>query len=202
MLSASSLLPSNSPSIADSGFFLHGFQQAATTEIPFVHWSQRRKEINAELLTPSDPAAALRLVWSQDAVLSMLDTTFVGQLVQYLEFYTITGQQTVIRQGELGDYMLILLSGHVSVDRIQDDGKQVHLAHAQPGDILGEMSLFDSSPRFSSCTSTTDCALAVLKADTLDAMMELDASTAAFLLALFTRKLSIRLRETSARIEP
>ena len=111
-------------------------------------------------------------------------------------------QQTLITQGELGDYMLIQMSGQVSVDRRMPDGRLSHLADTQAGDVLGEMSLFDSSPRFSSCTSSTDCALAVLKADTLDAMMELDASTAAYLLALFARKLSTRLRQTTARIEP
>ena len=122
--------------------------------------------------------------------------------MQYLEFYQVPAGQTIIQQGELGDYMVVLMSGQISVDRQMADGSKIHLADSQPGEVLGEMSLFDSSPRFSSCTSSTDCALAVLKADTLDAMMELDASTAAYLLALFARKLSTRLRQTSARIEP
>ncbi|MEG0921242.1 MAG: cyclic nucleotide-binding domain-containing protein [Comamonas sp.] len=187
---------------AETGFFLHGFHQASSAEIPFVHWSQRRKAIQAQLLTPSDPAAALRMVWAQDTALHLLQSPFIEQLVQYLEFYQVPPQQTIIQQGELGDYMVIVMSGRVSVDRQQADSRLVHLADAQPGEVLGEMSLFDSSPRFSSCTSSTDCALAVLKADTLDAMMELDASTAAYLLALFTRKLSTRLRQMSARIEP
>lgn len=187
---------------ATTGFFLHGFQQASAQSSPFVHWNQRRKSIEAQLLTPSDPATALRLVWSKDAALSQLQSPFVDQLVPYLEFYQVPAQQTLIRQGELGDYMLIVMGGHVSVDLQLPNGSLVHLADAQAGEVLGEMSLFDSSPRFSSCTSSTECALAVPKADTLDAMMELDASTAAYLLALFARKLSTRLRQTSARIEP
>ena len=196
------LPPADDLADAETGFFLHGFQQAASAQHPFVHWSQRRKAIQAQLLAPADPAAALRLVWAQDAALHQLQSPFIDQLVQYLEFYQVPAQQAIIQQGELGDYLLILLSGRVSVDRQLDDGSTQHLADVQPGEVLGEMSLFDSSPRFSSCTSSTDCALAVLKADTLDAMMELDASTAAYLLALFTRKLSTRLRQMSARIEP
>lgn len=196
------LPPADDLADAETGFFLHGFQQAADAQTPFVHWSQRRKAIHAQLLTPSDPAAALRLVWAKDAALHQLQSPFIEQLVQYLEFYQVPAQQAIIQQGELGDYMVIVMSGHVSVDRQVSDGSWQHLADAQPGEVLGEMSLFDSSPRFSSCTSSTDCALAVLKADTLDAMMELDASTAAYLLALFTRKLSTRLRQMSARTEP
>ena len=194
--------PADDLADADTGFFLHGFQQAVSDQHPFVHWSQRRKAIHAQLLAPTDPAAALRLVWAQDAALRQLQSPFIDQLVQYLEFYQVPAQQAIIQQGELGDYLLILMSGRVSVDRQLEDGSCQHLADVQPGEVLGEMSLFDSSPRFSSCTSSTDCALAVLKADTLDAMMELDASTAAYLLALFTRKLSTRLRQMSARIEP
>ncbi|TDS73635.1 cyclic nucleotide-binding domain-containing protein [Comamonas sp. JUb58] len=194
--------PADEPAEADTGFFLHGFQQASTSEAPYVLWSQRRKAINAQLLAPADPATALRMVWAQDAALSLLQSPFIDQMVQYLEFYQVPAEQTLIQQGELGDYMLIVLSGQVRVDRLLASGQTVHLADTHPGEVLGEMSLFDSSPRFSSCTTTTDCALAVLKADTLDAMMELDASTAAYLLALFTRKLSTRLRQTSARIEP
>ena len=34
---------------ADTGFFLHGFQQASTTQAPYVLWSQRRKAIHAQL---------------------------------------------------------------------------------------------------------------------------------------------------------
>lgn len=194
--------PATGTADADTGFFLHGFQQAASDDSPFVHWNQRRKAIHAQLLTPADPATALRLVWGRDAALRQLQSPFIEQLVQYLEFYQVPPRQAVIQQGELGDYMVIVMSGRISVDRQQPDGSTVHLADAQPGEVLGEMSLFDSSPRFSSCTTSADCALAVLKADTLDAMMELDASTAAYLLALFTRKLSTRLRQMSARVEP
>ena len=202
MNSLSFLSPTGDTPDADTGFFLHSFQQASTAEVPYVLWNQRRKTVHAQLLTPADPAAALRMVWAQDAALRQLQSPFIDQLVQYLEFYHVPAGQAVIQQGELGDYMLILMNGHISVDRLQADGSTVHLADSQPGDVLGEMSLFDSSPRFSSCSTTSDCALAVLKADTLDAMMELDASTAAYLLALFARKLSTRLRQMSARIEP
>ena len=196
------LAPVDAMEEAETGFFLHGFQQASAANVPFVHWNQRRKAVHAQLLTPVDPAAALRLVWSQDTSLRHLQSPFIDQLVQYLEFYHVPAQQTLITQGELGDYMLIQMSGQVSVDRRMPDGRLSHLADTQAGDVLGEMSLFDSSPRFSSCFSSTECELAVLKADTLDAMMELDASTAAYLLALFARKLSTRLRQMSARIEP
>ena len=202
MNSQSFLSPTDDTVETETGFFLHGFQQADTSATPFIHWNQRRINVAAQLLTPADPAASLRNVWAADTALRQLQSPFIDQLVQYLEFYYVPARQMLIQQGELGDYMLIVLSGEIAVTRVQADGSHVRLANCQPGEVVGEMSLFDSSPRFSSCFSSTECELAVLKADTLDAMMELDASTAAYLLALFTRKLSTRLRQMSARIEP
>ena len=62
------------------------------------------------------------------------------------------------------------------------------------------MSLLDSGIRFSTCTSLTDCEIAVLSAEAMDEMMAHDAPLAASLIALLARKLSLRLRVVSARL--
>jgi CRP/FNR family cyclic AMP-dependent transcriptional regulator len=77
----------------------------------------------------------------------------------------------VIRQDEYGNFMVVLLTGTIAVDRVQPWGEQLRLAETRPGDILGEMSLLDSGIRFSACTTLTDCEIAVLSADAMDDMM-------------------------------
>ena len=62
------------------------------------------------------------------------------------------------------------------------------------------MSLLDGGPRFSSCTTLTDCEIGVLSAEALDEMMVKDAALAAKLMALLARKLSFRLRAISVRL--
>ena len=88
----------------------------------------------------------------------------------------------------------------IAVDRIQPWGEQLRLAETRPGDILGEMSLLDSGIRFSACTTLNDCDIAVLSADATDEMMVRDPQLAASLVALLSRKLSMRLRAVSARL--
>jgi len=62
------------------------------------------------------------------------------------------------------------------------------------------MSLLDSGIRFSTCTTMTECEIAVLSAQGMDEMMAADPKLAASLITLLARKLSIRLRVVSARL--
>ena len=62
------------------------------------------------------------------------------------------------------------------------------------------MSLLDGGIRFSTCTTLTECEIAVLSAEALDEMMAQDPPLAAALIALLARKLSLRLRVVSSRL--
>lgn len=49
--------------------------------------------------------------------------------------------------GDKGDKVYLLKSGVVKVSKYSDSGKEVILAMVNPGEIFGEMSLIDKSPR-------------------------------------------------------
>jgi CRP/FNR family cyclic AMP-dependent transcriptional regulator len=84
----------------------------------------------------------------------------------------VPANRDVIRQDEYGNFMLVLLSGTIAVDREQPWGETLRLAEtSKPGEILGEMSLLDSGMRFSACTTLTECDVAVLSAEGMDDMM-------------------------------
>lgn len=61
---------------------------------------------------------------------------------------------TLVRQGEPGHGMLIVVSGRVEVTR---DGE--HLAHVGPGGYVGEMALLTRGVRNATVTATTDVEL-------------------------------------------
>ena len=90
--------------------------------------------------------------------------------------------------------------GTIAVDRVQPWGGRARLGEARVGDLLGEMSLLDAGTRFSSCRTLTPCVVAVLEAHALDRMMKDDPRLAAVLLAALARRLSLRLRQASARL--
>lgn len=54
--------------------------------------------------------------------------------------------ETLIRQGEKGDFMLVIQSGHVHVIA-ERDGGEVLIRTAGPGEIVGEMALFEGGRR-------------------------------------------------------
>ena len=49
--------------------------------------------------------------------------------------------------GDKGDKVYLLKSGVVKISKYADNGKEIILGMVNPGEIFGEMSLFDKSPR-------------------------------------------------------
>ena len=165
-----------------------------------VPWRVRAIEVSAQKLDASRGIKLLQALWSKDRHMRQLDAQAIAHLAPYFEFASVSAKREIIRQDEYGDFMIVLLSGDIAIDRMQPWGGQLRLAEAAPGDILGEMSLLDSGVRFSVCTSISDCEIAVLNAECLQDMLSTDPRAAANLIALLARKLSLRLRVVSARL--
>lgn len=56
-------------------------------------------------------------------------------------------KQIVFAQGDLGDAIYLLKTGHIRIYRITEDGKEITLAILGPGDVFGELALFDETQR-------------------------------------------------------
>ena len=56
-------------------------------------------------------------------------------------------KEIVFSEGDLGDAVYLLKSGHVRLFRSTEDGKELTLAILGPGDVFGELALFDESRR-------------------------------------------------------
>jgi CRP/FNR family transcriptional regulator, cyclic AMP receptor protein len=185
---------------ADSLLFSTAFADQGINASTLVPWEARANEIGAKRLPAASGSKLLQALWSKDTYMARLGPGAVTRLERFFDFATLPANRDVIRQDEYGNFMLVLLTGTIAVDRAQPWGDRLRLTEARPGDILGEMSLLDSGMRFSVCTSLTDCQIAVLSAQALDEMMATDPALAASLIALLARKLSRRLRMVSARL--
>jgi len=181
------------------GFFSTMFVEGEDTQ-SVVNWPARSLDVGAE---PFDRAQGTRLfaeLWGQDRHAVVLEAQDLERLGGYLEFVKLAPGREVIGQDEQGDYMLIVLDGTLAVDRVQPWGGRARLAEARAGDMLGEMSLLDAGARFSACTTLTPCVAAVLDAHRLDQMIRNEPKLALALLASLSRRLSLRLRQVSARL--
>ncbi len=184
----------------DSVIFTTAFAEMGLEGATLTPWEARANEIGAKRVSASRGLKILQSLWAKDKYMCRLDDSAIGRLERFFDFATVPEGRKIIGQDEYGNFMVVLLTGAIAVDRVQPWGENLRLTEARPGDILGEMSLLDSGMRFSKCTTIGDCQIAVLGASELDEMMTADPILAANLIALLARKLSLRLRVVSARL--
>ncbi|MDB5944593.1 MAG: Crp/Fnr family transcriptional regulator [Ramlibacter sp.] len=184
----------------DPLLFSSAFGDLGVDPSMLVPWNGRAAEVGAGVLQPSPGTQLLQSLWSRDKYMGRLGDAAIARLERFFEFAEVAAGRDIIRQDEYGNFMIVLLSGSIAVDRRQPWGEQMRMAEARPGDILGEMSLLDSGMRFAHCTTLTECKIGVLDAEALDDMMANDPELAASLIALLARRLSLRLRIVGARV--
>jgi len=186
-----------SPAVSAEGAPSDDGEERATAT---VDWDARARQARAQ---PFDERRACDLfvqLWEAETHLVGLSPAELGRIAEHFRHFTVPAGQEVIGQDEQGNYLLVVLEGRVGVERVQRGGSRVRVAEARAGDMLGEMSVLDAGSRFSACTTLTPCIVAVLDARRLDAMMANEPRLAMALLASLARRLSLRLRQVSARL--
>jgi CRP/FNR family transcriptional regulator, cyclic AMP receptor protein len=188
------------PEQADSGFFSTQFLERSVDNQPRSSWQDRALAIQAQEVDPASGRKILLELWRADPSLAILQTQERIELTERLQFVAVSVGKEVIHQDELGDYMLIVLEGTLAVDRVQPWGGRVRLSEVRAGDMLGEMAMLDTGARFCTCTTLTPCLLAVIDAPYLHDMLHRQPRIGVALLASLSRRLSLRLRQVSARL--
>ncbi|HWF36659.1 MAG TPA: Crp/Fnr family transcriptional regulator [Solirubrobacteraceae bacterium] len=104
--------------------------------------------------------------------------------------------EVVFREGDESDTCYIVRTGHARAIREHSDGRSIALAQFGPGDIFGELAMFDSERR-SATVETLDAmeAIAILGAD-MRRLLGLHPDIAVKLVIALGR----RLRETNERL--
>jgi CRP/FNR family cyclic AMP-dependent transcriptional regulator len=174
--------------------------EVAPAEQPPVAWADRAAALQCSPFPAAEGTARLAELWSGGRLASSFDALALDRLAGYLSYVKVAAQRQVIVQDEAGDFMLIVLDGAVAVERAPSPGSKARLSEARAGDVLGEMALLDAGPRSSTCTTRVPCVLGVLEMDALARMMRDDAPLSVMLLAALARRLSLRLRQVSARL--
>ncbi|MDC7233765.1 MAG: diguanylate cyclase [Spirochaetales bacterium] len=98
-------------------------------------------------------------------ILSTLSEKDRNSLYSHMNEETFLKGQPLFHEGDFGDVMYIVLSGTVAILVNTPDGEELEIAEIPEGNFLGEMSIFDQSPRSATCTPKTDTRVLSLKAD-------------------------------------
>ncbi len=70
-------------------------------------------------------------------------------------------------EGDAGDRLYVILDGKIKLTRAASDGRENLLSVLGPGEMFGELSLFDPRPRTAAAVAVTDATLAALAHDHL-----------------------------------
>jgi hypothetical protein len=103
---------------------------------------------------PAINPASLRRI----KTLAGLDQTQLASFLQYVQVVSCRQFSHVVRKGEHGDAMYLVLEGELRALTIVD-GKQTTLATMKAGDFFGEISLLDQAPRSADVVANQDSTL-------------------------------------------
>ena len=96
-------------------------------------------------------------------------------------------------EGDAGDRLYVILEGKIKLTRAAADGRENLLSVLGPGEMFGELSLFDPRPRTASAVAVTDARLAALGHESLRTWLTVRPDVAMHL----QQALALRLRRTN-----
>lgn len=131
----------------------------------------------APLFTALDEAAALSLRASMDTV-------------------KIAKGSILFKEGDYGEHFYVIVDGKLKLGTSSGDGRENLLSILGPGEMFGELSLFDPGPRTSTATAVTDAKLLSLSHEKVIPWLKQNPEVS---LQLLTR-LSQRLRRTNEAV--
>ena len=109
---------------------------------------------------------------------------------------SFSAHQVIFREGDASDTCYVVESGHARATREHADGRSIALAHFGPGDIFGELAMFDDELRSATVEAIEDvAAIAILGSDMRRLLREHPDIAYKLVIAL-----GRRLRETNERL--
>ena len=145
-------------------------------------------------------SAQLHALIPRCAMLENFSLAEVRLLAHFMDVYRADPENELLREGDGGDFMLMLIEGRVEVRKRDRSGEPRAIATVEAGRTLGEMSMIDGEPRFATCMALEPCLVAALDRENLARIIVEQPMLGAKILMEFVLMLSQRLRLTSARL--
>ncbi len=126
----------------------------------------------------------------------------IATLIGYLEVYRAQPGDVIIREGDRGDFMIMIVEGEIDIlkKKLFSGSQGAVSVSAGPGMTLGEMSIIDGGPRFATCMASQPATFAALTRESLAKIILESPSLGAKVLLQVGTMLSSRLRQISERL--
>jgi hypothetical protein len=132
-------------------------------------------------------------------VLAGLADEQLERLAGFLEAQKVSQWSLVVKQGDVGDSLFLILEGELRV-RINIAGRETILATLGVGEFFGDLSIFDHGPRSADVVANRDSLLAKVSAQAVDRLIKEAPETAAPIIFAMGRTLATRIRADNKRL--
>ena len=99
------------------------------------------------------------------ALFTALDDASAATLRASMSGIKISKGQILFKEGDPGDRLFVVVEGKLKLGTSSGDGRENLLSILGPGDMFGELSLFDPGPRTATATAVVDSRLLTLAND-------------------------------------
>jgi len=123
-----------------------------------------------------------------------MGTDFLRDLEEELEVFTLYGGEVLFLQGDLGDFLCLVVRGRVRVRVHENGGGNTTVAELGSGEIVGEMEVFTGESRTSTVDAVRDSQLAKLSRAGFERLATKHPSA---VMQAFSRKLAERLQDAA-----
>ncbi|MGH8891704.1 MAG: Crp/Fnr family transcriptional regulator [Actinomycetes bacterium] len=118
-----------------------------------------------------------------------LDSEAQDELRRRMDEVRLRRGETLFNEGDRGDRLYVVTQGKVKLGRTASDGRENLFGVLGPGEMFGELSLFDPGPRTATATAVTAATLHGLGHDDLQPLLLQRPEVAGRLLAALARRL-------------
>jgi CRP-like cAMP-binding protein len=148
----------------------------------------------------SEVAQELATLLGRAPLFSEFTQDDVKALAEYMGVYRAQPNETIIREGDVGDHMLLIVRGEVDILKRGLQREQQHMTSVGAGTTIGEMSMIDGEPRFATCRTTQVTTFGILTRDNMAKIILEQPHLGSKILVKLVTLLSARLRQTSAKL--
>ena len=133
-------------------------------------------------------------------ILADMKDAQLERFAQFMEVLRVRQWTEVVKQGEAGDAMYLVLEGELRV-RLMINGKETILAALGAGEFFGEMALFDHGFRSADVVANQDSVLLKISASSFEKVFNLAPELAAPFLFSISKTLAARIRADNKRFK-
>jgi predicted acylesterase/phospholipase RssA len=120
---------------------------------------------------PTHVRARVIEVLRASRVFGALEDVIINDLANALKLRTVRGGDVVVREGDVADSMLFVISGGLRISRRDAQGNLSLYNEVRPGASFGEVGLILQQPRAADVTALRDSILATLSRADFDALL-------------------------------